>query len=191
MPAKTIARPEDLPQGLNDIDISHVIKATAAWLDVLPLDPAALVWSLRALGGDVEADHQRVARAVEEWVNIREGRGKPADGHNAQRSALLRRLLSGVPSLPYTPPLAFGSPWYALIERAGRHRVAFTPPSGDANEAMLNQFPWKITARGADQEFTLLHEPSGLRVRVSPNPRMSQDMRQTVGVFAWIAERLD
>lgn len=180
---------EDLPQDLDGADIGRVVRVVSNWIET-DWDDRVLDVSLRGLGGRVEEDRVRVACAVQEWLKTRTMRPGRPTARDVLQSALLRRLLSGSPKLPFTPPLAFRRPWYALVENKGKHRATFVPPAPGAPTALVNDFAWDVVSIGPGQLYRLVHSPSGIGIRVIPNDEMPIDGNASGSRFRWLVERV-
>jgi hypothetical protein len=55
--------------------------------------------------------------SVKNWIEICLNNQKAISPESAENSALLRRLLSGKPALPQSPPKRFGNPAWELVEQ--------------------------------------------------------------------------
>jgi len=182
------ARAEDLPQDLDGADIGRVVRVVSSWIEG-DWDAKLLDVGLKAVGDRVERDRARVGRAVFEWLETRQTRPGRPTARDVLQSALLRRLLSGSPKLPFVPPLAFRRPWYALVENKGKHRATFVPPAPGATTALVNDFAWDVVTVGPGQMYRLHHASSKITIRVIPNEEMPVD-GGSGSRFRWLVERV-
>ena len=70
-------------------------------------------------------------------------------------SALLHRILDGLPVLPVPPPRAHSYPWYELLEKGEGtpHEVFEEKTFFPFHTLIIDQSPWKIVEKVRDEEW--------------------------------------
>jgi hypothetical protein len=133
-------------------------------------------------------EEKRTAEAIFTWLEIRAKAGQlgpvtvPALMEDAEKSALLPRLLSGREALPEPPPTAFGQPWHDIVECGhADHVLVEHLPSGFgaayAGRVFINRFPWLIVEQAETDSYLVTWREGGpsywltrIKGDVSPMP---------------------
>ena len=111
-------------------------------------------------------EQRRIVWATVRWCAIREavGLGRP-DPADVWHSALLERLIAGHEPLQDPPPLAYGYPWYALIEQG----LARLRP--DEVTLQLGETPPRVIVCGHGWHILAEYGPAGWVVTYDPPSR--------------------
>ena len=103
----------------------------------------------------IPEEHRHAVKCFLQWLHIREQNGQPLPGSSFQlsldawHSALLQRLLEGLPAYPVAPPLTEGEPWYELFE-SGSAICSDVTFAEDGHTAYIQGSPWQIVSQRDD-----------------------------------------
>jgi hypothetical protein len=119
----------------------------------------------------------RAATGREPLIDVEELRAA------VEHSALLRRLLAGDDPLPGPPPLAFGQPWYELVEQG--HAVCTV--RREADQLLINASSWEIIEEHGPDEFVVRPSAGSAAYLVWKLPSLSPAAGPS---HDWIIERV-
>lgn len=200
-------RPRPLPVGLGMQQVRAGARVVEAWLSGGGFSSGCPDWARLELAFMAKGLPARdAASAVNEWFRvIRSERGKsrglpsvsyPPTPDDAAHSALLARLLSGLPALDDAPPTAFGCPWYAVVEGSGPFRCQVSraltlAASADGSAGAepfvaVNQALWTVVEELGEDDLLVRWRGRGATYRL----RRAEDGSEEAGAFPWQLSRV-
>jgi len=117
-------------------------------------------------------EETRIAEAVFTWLEIRAKAGQLGPltvgrlMEDAEKSALLPRLLSGQEPLAEPPPTSFGQPWHEIVESGHADHVLVEEMSAGLAAAypdhvFINRFPWRVLEHAETDSYLVAWRTDG------------------------------